>query len=167
MSHCDACQGLCRIVMFIKVCVSLWGYRWLYHITTLSHGLLQWVFTKRYVALWCLSMVMSHCDICQGLCRIVMFIKVDISLWRYRGLYHITTLSHGSLQWAFNKRYVALWRLSWVMLHWRHSSMVMSHCDICQGLCRIVMFINVDILVWCYGGLYHITIKPWFVTVGV
>ena len=86
------------------------------------------------------------------------FIKVYISLWHYQGLYHITTLSHGLLQclvgicnhnqrcdtlimwyWAFNKCYVALWRLSQVMLHLRHSTRVMSHCDICQGLCHIVI----------------------------
>ena len=92
------------------------------------------------------------------LCCIVMFIEVYVSLRRYQGLHHITTLIHGLLQrlvgicnhnqrcdtlimwyWVFNKCYVALWRLSQVMLHYRHSWRVMSHCDICQGLCHIVI----------------------------
>ena len=60
------------------------------------------------------------------LCRIMLFIKVYVSVQPYQGLYHITTLNHGLLQclvgvcqhnqrcdtlilreWPFNKRSVA------------------------------------------------------------
>ena len=99
MSHCDVyhrlCyisniyEGLCHIVMFINVDVSLWCYRGLYLITMLSHGL----FINVGVSLWCY----------RGLYRITMlshglFIDVDVSLWCYRGLYRLVMLSHGLLQ---------------------------------------------------------------------
>ena len=103
-------------------------------------------FIKGYVTLSYLSWVMSHCHICQGLCRIVIFIKVYVSLWHYQGLYDITTLSHGSLQWAFNKHYVALWSL---VCYRGHLIGVMSHCDVSHGLCYIS-----DI----HQGLCHIVI---------
>ena len=119
MSHCHICQGLCRIVMFINVDVSLWCYWGLYRITMLSHGL---------------------------------FINVDVSLWCYRGLYHITMLSHGLLGYVklvtFIKGYVTL----------SYLSRVMSHCDVHQGLRFTVTLSRV---------ISHYDVKPWFVTVGV
>ena len=148
---------LCRIVTFMT------GY-----VTLVT-------FIKGYVTLWYLSRFMSLCYTCKGLCRIVMFINVHVSVWCYWGLYRITikpwfvivgvkalfrivTFMTGYVTLAtFIKGYVTLWYLS----------RVMSHCHTCQGLCRIVMFINVDISVWCYRGLYRITIKHWFVTVGI
>ena len=119
-----------------------------------THGLLQWAFNKRYVALWRVSRVMlqfrhssrvmSHCDICQELCRIVMFMKVYVSLWRYRGLYHITMLSHRLLQWVFNKRYVALWRFS---------------------KCQIVIFIKGYVTLWCLSRFtFHCDVIEGYIT---
>ena len=89
MSHCDVYHGLC-------------------YNSDIHQGLCHIViFVKGYVTLSYLSRVMSHCDVYQGL-------RFTMTLLR---VYHITMLSHGLLQWAFNKRYVALSRLSRVMLH--------------------------------------------------
>ena len=115
------------------------------------------MFNKCYVALWRLTQFML--DILM-LCRIMLFIKVYVSVQHYQGLYHITTLNHGLLQclvgicqhnqrcdtlilreWAFNKRYVAFWRLF----------QLCYSIDINQGFCHIVTLISV----LSYCDVYH------------
>ena len=115
-AHCDICEGLCCIVMFIKVYVSLWRYRGLYHITTLSHRLLQWVFNKHYVVLWCLSK-----------CQLVIFIKGYVTLW---------CLSRFMFHYDIIKGYITL-QCKAMVCYSGHLISVMSHCDVYERLCYI------------------------------
>ena len=115
------------------------------------------MFNKCYVAFWRLTQFML--DILM-LCRIMLFIKVYVSLRRYQGLYHITTINHGLLkclvgicqhnqrcdtlilrEWAFNKRSVTFWRLS----------QLGYSIDINQGFCHNVTLISV----LSYCDVYH------------
>ena len=67
---------------------------------------------------------MSHCNFIEGLCHITTFVLVELC--------RITTLWNG---------YVVVWNSSRVM--------VVSHCIINQGLCCILMFLNIYIGLWC------------------
>ena len=136
--------------------------------------MLQWAFNKPYVALWRLSQVMlhyrhlwkvmSHCDICQGLCHIVIFVKGYVALWCLSMLtfqcdviegYIALWLSHGLLQLVFNKLYLTLWRLSRVMLHYWHSSRVM----------HIVIFVKGYVALWCLSRFtFHYDIIEGYIT---
>ena len=64
---------------------------------TLQHSLMLYVgfqglsFTFIDVIVGCLEKFFKK--FLYILCHIVLFIKVYVSLWRYKGLYHITTLS--------------------------------------------------------------------------
>ena len=95
MFHSDIYYGLCCTMLFIKGYIALWYPSMVHSLMALSHCNIHWCLCR-------ISRFTFHihwCDSCMFrkflyiLCRIVLFIKVYISLRRYQGLYHITTLS--------------------------------------------------------------------------
>ena len=138
------CKGHYVALIFILITLYLYVMFYLCRLNTLIYGYVAFSlkvllchilakFLNEFVMLWCSTRVIWNCNVLQGFCHILMYIKCYDTFWHSSRLMSLCDIDQGLYGIAmFCKGFVTLWCISSVMMHF----------GIHQGLCRFATLIK-------------------------